>query len=89
MAKQKIIKTRLVIKHDTEENWNKAVNFIPYKGEQIIYDADTAHPFERYKIGNGTDKVADLPFATHNEVIMRAAALPTASAASPDFICVG
>ena len=84
-----IVKTRLVIKHDTEENWNKAVNFIPYEGEQIIYDADTAHPFERYKIGNGTDKVADLPFATHNEVIMRAAALPTASAASPDFICMG
>lgn len=84
-----IVKTRLVIKHDTEENWNKAVNFIPYKGEQIIYDADTAYPFERYKIGNGADKVADLPFATHNEVIMRAAALPTASAASPDFICVG
>ncbi len=89
MANQKTLKTRIIAKHDTEENWNKAVNFIPYKGEQIIYDADTAHPFERYKIGNGTDKVADLPFATHNEVIMRAAALPTASAASPDFICVG
>ena len=89
MANQKTVKTRIIAKHDTEVNWNKATNFIPSLGEQIIYDADTAHPFERCKIGNGTDKVSDLPFATHNEVIMRAAALPTASAASPDFICVG
>lgn len=86
MANQKTLKTRIVLKHDTEENWNKAVNFIPFKGEQIIYDKDDAHPFERCKIGNGTDKVSDLPFATHNEVIMRAAVLPTASAASPDFV---
>ena len=86
MANQKTLKTRIVLKHDTEANWNKATNFIPLKGEQIIYDKDDAHPFERYKIGNGVDKVADLPFATHNEVIMRAAALPTATAASPDFV---
>lgn len=86
MAKQKIVKTRIIAKHDIEINWNKATNFIPGLGEQIIYDKDDAHPFERYKIGNGMDKVADLPFATHNEVIMRAAALPTATAASPDFV---
>lgn len=33
-------KTRIIHKHDTEENWNKAVNFIPQNGEIIIYDPD-------------------------------------------------
>ena len=28
---EKIMKTRIIHKHDTEENWNKATNFIPKK----------------------------------------------------------
>ena len=31
------IKTRIQLKNDTEENWNKAVNFVPKQGELIIY----------------------------------------------------
>ena len=37
------IKVRHIQKHDTEENWNKAVNFIPKQGEIIqasIYTMD-------------------------------------------------
>ena len=48
----------ITIKHDTAANWAKAVNFIPNKGEIIIYD-DMDPPF---KIGDGIHSVNDLPF---------------------------
>lgn len=57
----KTVKIRLVLKHDTEENWAKAANFIPKQGEVIIYDGAAGAP-SRIKIGDGTTKVNDLPF---------------------------
>ena len=60
------IKTRIQLKNDTEENWNKAINFVPLKGEVIIYSADDAHPFCRLKVGNGITTVSDLPFIHSN-----------------------
>ena len=62
MANEKTIKTRIQLKNDTENNWNKAVNFIPLKGEIIIYSADDSHPFSRLKIGDGDTTVTALPF---------------------------
>lgn len=59
---EKIFNTRVVNKHDLEANWNKAVNFIPLKGELIVYDVDEAHSYERVKIGDGVQNVNDLPF---------------------------
>lgn len=56
------IKTRIQLKNDTEENWNKAANFIPKVGEVIIYSADDAHPFSRLKVGNGSDAISSLVF---------------------------
>lgn len=44
MAEQKILNARLCQKIDTEENWNKAVNFIPLKGEIIIYENQIKDP---------------------------------------------
>lgn len=60
----KTVKIRLVLKHDTEENWVKAANFIPKQGEVIIYDKDDSHTYTRVKVGDGTTKVNDLPFIT-------------------------
>ena len=60
------IKTRIQLKNDTEENWNNAINFVPLKGEVIIYSADGAHPFCRLKVGNGITTVSDLPFIYSN-----------------------
>ena len=60
------VKTRTQLKYDTEANWNKAINFIPLKGEVIIYSADDSHPFCRLKIGDGINKVRDLPFIISN-----------------------
>ena len=56
------IKTRIQLKNDTEANWNKAINFIPLKGEVIIYSADDTHPFSRLKVGDGNTTVINLPF---------------------------
>ena len=59
---EKSLNTRIIHKHDTEANWNKATNFIPKQGEFIIYDEDSSHSYKRIKIGNGTTKVINLPF---------------------------
>lgn len=61
MAKE-TIKARIQLKNDTEENWNKAINFVPLQGEIIIYSADNSHPFSRIKVGDGITTVTKLPF---------------------------
>lgn len=50
---------RIVQKHDSSANWAKATNFIPLKGEIIIYD-----DLNRIKIGDGITKVNDLDFSS-------------------------
>lgn len=67
------VKTRIQLKCDTEENWNKAgpktgsPGFIPLKGELIIYSTDETHPFSRIKIGDGITNVVNLPFLPTGE----------------------
>ena len=53
----KEIKTRIQNKNDTSENWAKAVNFVPLKGEIIIYN-DTL----QFKIGDGKTLLSQLEF---------------------------
>ena len=60
----KTVKTRVFNKHDIETNWAKAVNFIPKKGEIIIYDEDDNHSCPRFKVGDGETVVSSLPFTT-------------------------
>lgn len=66
MATEKTLKTRVVLKHDTEENWETAGNaanpFIPKKGEVIIYDPDGTHTYSRQKVGDGIKNINELPF---------------------------
>lgn len=54
----KTFQGRIVQKHDTEANWKKATNFIPLKGEIIIYD-----DLKKIKIGDGTTTVGNLAFS--------------------------
>lgn len=53
-------------KLETPEDWEKAKNFIPKKGQIIIYDGikenDRYIQSPRIKIGDGIHKVSDLPF---------------------------
>lgn len=60
---EKRIYGRLIQKHDIESNWLKATNFIPEKGEIIVYDIDENYTYERFKIGDGATNVNTLPFA--------------------------
>ena len=64
MATEKKINSRIQQKHDVAANWAKATNFIPQKGEIIIYDAEyNETQAVRFKIGDGTRTVNNLPFA--------------------------
>ena len=67
MATEKKITSRIQQKHDVAANWAKATNFIPKKGEIIIYDAEYNASGEetqavRFKIGDGSKTVNNLPF---------------------------
>ena len=53
----KTFQGRIVQKHDTKANWDKATNFVPLKGEIIIYD-----DLKKIKIGDGATKVGNLAF---------------------------
>ena len=61
---EKVINSRIQNKVDTEANWTTAGQngFIPKNGEFIIYSKDTTHSYERFKIGDGTTTVVNLPF---------------------------
>lgn len=65
-TKNNEIISRIVHKHDTETNWNKAINFIPLIGEIIVYDTDENYNYERFKIGDGKTTVINLPFQKTN-----------------------
>lgn len=54
----KTFQGRIIQKHDTKANWDKATNFIPLKGEIIIYD-----DLNKIKIGDGTTTVGNLTFS--------------------------
>lgn len=62
MATEKRMNSRLLQKHDIEENWIKATGFTPLAGEIIVYDPDANYNYPRIKIGNEVDNVNDLPF---------------------------
>lgn len=54
-----MIKEQTFIKKDIAQNWDKAKNFIPKENEVIIYT-----DLNKKKIGNGKDKLNDLPFVS-------------------------
>lgn len=57
-------KSQAIIKVDSEENWNKAINYIPDKFTIIVYDNQPP----RIKIGDGIHTVNELPFLSNKEV---------------------
>lgn len=58
---------RVIQKHDTAEHWKLATNFVPLKGEIIVYE-DT----NQIKIGDGTTVVDALPFAYPEDIEIEA-----------------
>ena len=60
---EKNLTTRIKHKTDTSANWAKAVNFIPLKGEIIIYS-----DLRKIKVGDGVTKVNSLQFLAESTV---------------------
>lgn len=76
----KILNTRIKQKTDTKANWDKAVNFVPLKGEIIVYS-----DLNKIKVGDGAKKVGELPFLADNDTKVTSAAnhyTPTAASES-------
>lgn len=56
---------RFFLKNGKEKNWAKIEDFIPGKGEPIVYNADENHPYPRLKFGDGIHLPRDLPFVNN------------------------
>lgn len=68
--------TRIAQLHKTEAEWKELQkeykkqnkDFIPFAGELIIYDPDTAFDYARIKIGDGVTALQDLAFCMDNNI---------------------
>ena len=56
------ISSNFINKHNTPAIWDAMTNYIPDKGEIIVYDKDDNTDYERFKIGDGVKTVSQLPF---------------------------
>ena len=61
-----MIKSNAIVKVDSEENWNKAINYIPDQFTIIVYDYSDRSP--RIKLGDGKHTVCELPFLNESKV---------------------
>ena len=48
--------------HKTEAEWLALPDFMPEAGEIIVYDPDLFCRYARVKIGDGFNKLSELPF---------------------------
>lgn len=61
---EKQISARTQQKIDLTANWAKATNFVPKKGEIIVYSDGGGTGIPKMKVGDGTTKVGSLKFIT-------------------------
>ena len=59
---EKSLQARIQNKCDTTANWAKATNFVPKKGEIIIYSDGGGVGIPKMKVGDGATKVGSLKF---------------------------
>ena len=59
---EKSLQARIQNKCDTTANWAKATNFVPKKGEIIIYSDGGGTGIPKMKVGDGATKVGSLKF---------------------------
>lgn len=78
---EKQISARTQQKIDTTANWAKATNFVPKKGEIIVYSDGGGTGVPKMKVGDGTTVVGSLKFIT--------ATVPDASATVSGIVNTG
>lgn len=59
---EKSLQARIQNKIDLTANWEKATNFVPKKGEIIVYSDGGGAGIPKMKVGDGTTKVGSLKF---------------------------
>lgn len=60
-------KSNAIVKVDTPQNWEKAINYIPNIFTIIVYDFENNSP--KIKLGDGIHTVSELPFLIKGEVL--------------------
>lgn len=83
---EKSLQARIQNKCDTTANWAKATNFVPKKGEIIVYSDGGGTGIPKMKVGDGTTKVGSLKFiesdgklSTGRKISLRTAVTSTAT----------
>lgn len=66
---EKSLNTRIQNKCDTTANWAKATNFVPKKGEIIVYSDGGGTGIPKMKVGDGITKVGSLKFADEGQYL--------------------
>ncbi len=59
---RRVLKGQVTHSHAPESTWIRALNFVPAKGELIVYEPDSRHKESRIKMGDGETLLNDLPF---------------------------
>ena len=66
---ERSLNTRIQNKIDTTANWEKATNFVPKKGEIIVYSDGGGVGIPKMKVGDGATKVGSLKFADEGQYL--------------------
>lgn len=56
------MKARVSQLYKTEAEWASMPNFVPLRGEFIVFAPDEHHSYARMKIGDGNTLLVNLPF---------------------------
>ncbi len=68
---EKSLQARIQNKIDLTANWEKATNFIPKKGEIIVYSDGGGTGIPKMKVGDGATKIGSLKFADEGQYLPR------------------
>ena len=85
---EKQITARTQQKIDLTANWEKATNFVPKKGEIIVYSDGGGTGIPKMKVGDGTTKVGSLKFADEGQYLPLAGGKLTGPLSINDYMTI-
>ena len=85
---EKSLQARIQNKCDTTANWAKATNFVPKKGEIIVYSDGGGTGVPKMKVGDGTTKVESLKFADEGQYLPLAGGKLTGPLSINDYMTI-
>lgn len=85
---EKSLQARIQNKCDTTANWAKATNFVPKKGEIIVYSDGGGTGIPKMKVGDGITKVGGLKFADEGQYLPLAGGKLTGPLSINDYMTI-